>query len=135
LLGSVDFDEQETVIADFEAGVGTLTRLGEQRVDAVLVVVEATPKSIEVGRRALELAQQRKLQRVIIIANRIRHQGDVDTIRAAFPDTEVIAVPDDPAIREADRHGIAPIDHAPEAPAVRALVDLANQLLPAAANN
>ncbi len=120
----------ETVIADFEAGVGTLTRLGEQRVDTVLVVVEATPKSIEVGLRAIELAKERKLQRVVIIANRIRSEDDLEKIRAAFPGVEVVPVPDDPAIREADRRGVAPIDHAPDAPAVQALVSLAEQLAP-----
>ncbi len=41
------------VVADFEAGVGTLTRLSEQRVDTVVVVVEPTPKSVEVGQRAV----------------------------------------------------------------------------------
>ncbi len=132
LLGSAEFDPNDTVIADFEAGVGTLTRLGEQNVDTVVVVVEATPKSIEVGLRAASLANEKLLQRVVIVANRIRHEGDLETIRAAFPGLEVVAVPDDPAIREADRFGIAPIDHAPEAPAVRALVGLAEQLLPKA---
>lgn len=112
--------------------MGTLTRLEEQKVDTVVVVVEATPKSIEVGMRAAELAREKLLQRVVIVANRIRHDGDLQTIKAAFPDLEVVAVPDDPAIREADRHGIAPIDHAPDAPAVRALVGLAEQLAPRA---
>jgi CO dehydrogenase maturation factor len=130
LLGSAEFTEEDTVIADFEAGVGTLTRLGEQKVDTVLVVVEATPKSIEVGRRAAELAREKLLQRVIIVANRIRSEEDLATIRAAFPDVEVVAVPDDPAIREADRFGVAPIDHAPNAPAVQALVGLAGRLFP-----
>lgn len=132
MLGSAEFDPNDTVIADFEAGVGTLTRLEEQKVDTVLVVVEATPKSIEVGLRAAELAREKLLQRVVIIANRIRHEGDLETIRAAFPDVEVVPVPDDPMIREADRYGIAPIDHAPDAPAVQALVGLAEQLLPKA---
>ena len=126
----MEFTADETVIADFEAGVGTLTRLGEQRVDTVLVVVEATPKSIEVGLRAIELAKERKLQRVVIIANRIRGEEDLERIRAAFPGVEVVPVPDDPAIRDADRRGVAPIDHAPEAPAVQALVSLAEQLAP-----
>ena len=130
LLGSAEFNESDTVIADFEAGVGTLTRLEEQKVDTVVVVVEATPKSIEVGRRAAELAREKLLQRVIIVANRIRNDDDLATIRAEFPDVEVVAVPDDPAIREADRFGVAPIDHAPEAPAVRALVGLAGMLVP-----
>ena len=120
----------DVVVADFEAGVGTLTRLGEQRVDTVLVVVEATPKSIEVGLRAVELAKERKLNHVVIIANRVRGEDDIERIRAAFPGVEVVPVPDDPAIREADRRGIAPIDHAPDAPAVRALVSLAEQLAP-----
>ena len=132
MLGSAEFDEQDTVIADFEAGVGTLTRLEEQKVDTVLVVVEATPKSIEVGLRAAQLAQEKLLQRVVIIANRIRNEQDLETIRAAFPDVEVVPVPDDPKIREADRYGVAPIDPAPDAPAVRALVGLAEQLLPKA---
>ena len=126
----MEFTADETVIADFEAGVGTLTRLGEQRVDTVLVVVEATPKSIEVGLRAIELAKERKLQRVVIIANRLRGEEDLERIRAAFPGVEVVPVPDDPAIRDADRRGVAPIDHAPEAPAVQALVSLAEQLAP-----
>jgi CO dehydrogenase maturation factor len=132
LLGSAEFDPNDTVIADFEAGVGTLTRLEEQKVDTVVVVVEATPKSIEVGLRAAELAREKLLQRVVIVANRVRGEADIATIRAAFPDLEVVAVPDDPKIREADRHGVAPIDHAPDAPAVLALVGLAEQLAPKA---
>ena len=130
MLGSAEFNEDDTVIADFEAGVGTLTRLEEQKVDTVVVVVEATPKSIEVGKRAAELAREKLLQRVIIVANRIRDDDDLAAIRAEFPDVEVVPVPDDPAIREADRFGVAPIDHAPDAPAVRALVGLAGRLAP-----
>ena len=130
MLGSAEFNEEDTVIADFEAGVGTLTRLEEQKVDTVVVVVEATPKSIEVGRRAADLAREKLLQRVVIVANRIRSDDDLAMIRAAFPDVDVVPVPDDPAIREADRFGVAPIDHAPDAPAVQALVGLAQRLFP-----
>jgi CO dehydrogenase maturation factor len=135
LLGSAEFDPNDTVIADFEAGVGTLTRLEEQKVDTVVIVVEATPKSIEVGLRAVSLANEKLLQRVVVVANRVRHEADVETIRNAFsayPDVEIVAVPDDDKIREADRFGVAPIDHAPDAPAVRALVGLAEGLLPKA---
>ena len=130
MLGSAEFDPNDTVIADFEAGVGTLTRLEEQKVDTVLVVVEATPKSIEVGLRAAQLAREKLLQRVVIIANRIRNEHDLAIIQGAFPDMEVVPVPEDPAIREADRYGVAPVDHAPDAPAVRALIGVAEMLLP-----
>ena len=127
MLGSVDFDN-DVVVADFEAGVGTLTRLSEQRVDTVLVVVEPTPKSVEVGMRAVDLARERSVTRVIIVANRLRDDADLEIIRSAFPDCEVVGVPDDPKIVEADRKGVAPIDLAPDAPAVRALVGLAESL-------
>ena len=132
MLGSVDFGDV-TVIADLEAGIGTLTRLSEQRVDAVLVVVEPTPKSIEVGIRAADLAREKALGRVIVVASRIRNEGDLAVVAKAFPDHEVVPIPDDPAIVKADREGVAPLDTAPEAPAVRALVELAEGLLPRSA--
>ncbi len=118
----------DVVVADFEAGVGTLTRLSDQRVDTVLVVAEPTPKSLEVGARAVALARERDVGRVIVVANRLRDADDLATVVAAFPDCEVVAVPDDPKIVEADRKGVAPIDLAPDAPAVRALVSLAESL-------
>jgi CO dehydrogenase maturation factor len=123
----VEFTD-DVVVADFEAGVGTLTRLSEQRVDTVLVVVEPTPKSVEVGMRAVDLARERSVTRVIVVANRLRDDADLEIIRSAFPHCEVVAVPDDPKILEADRKGVAPIDLAPDAPAVRALVGLAETL-------
>jgi CO dehydrogenase maturation factor len=130
LLGSVDFDENEVVVADFEAGVGTLTRLGEEHVDAVVIVVEATPKSLEVGARAAALAAERTVGRVVVVANRIRHDEDLETVKAAFTGLEVFGVPHDPKIIEADRKGIAPIDLDPDAPAVAALIGLASTLYP-----
>jgi CO dehydrogenase maturation factor len=130
LLGSVDFDENEVVVADFEAGVGTLTRLGEEHVDTVVIVVEATPKSLEVGSRAAALAAERTVGRVVVVANRIRHDEDLETVKAAFPGLEVFGVPHDPKIVEADRKGIAPIDLDPDAPAVSALIRLTSSLFP-----
>ena len=129
MLGSVDFKEV-TVIADLEAGIGTLTRLGDQRVDAVLVVVEPTPKSIEVGTRAAELAREKSLGRVVVVASRVRDDADLATVQAAFPGYDIVPVPDDAAIVRAERQGEAPLDTAPDAPAVRALVALAESLLP-----
>ena len=132
MLGSVDFGKS-AVIADLEAGIGTLTRLAEERVDTVLVVVEPTPKSVEVGIRAAGLAREKSLGRVVVVASRIRNDDDLATVRNAFPDYEVVPIPDDPAIVQADRDGVAPLDTTPDSPAVRALVALAEGLVPAAA--
>lgn len=121
------------VIADFEAGIGTITRLGDQKVDVVLVVVEPTPKSLEVGTRAAALARDKSLGRVVVVASRVRDEADLDVVRAAFPGYEIAPVPDDPAIVQADRLGISPLDMAEAGPAVQALARLAEGLIPIAA--
>ncbi len=131
MLGTID-GSGRAVVADFEAGIGTLTRMGSGHVDAVFVVVEPTPKSLEVGSRAADLAREKSLGRVIVVANRVRGEEDLATVRATFPGHEVVVVPDDPAIVDADRAGVAPIDLTPDAPAVRALAGLAD-LLPLSA--
>ncbi len=129
MLGSVESTGHgQSVVADFEAGIGTLTRLQPGQVDALLVVVEPTAKSMEVGVRAADLARDRKVGRVVVVANRIRTDDDLATIRQAFGGYEVVGVPDDDVIVRADREGVAPLDLDPEAPAVAALVALATLL-------
>ena len=118
------------VIADFEAGLGTVLRL-DAAVDVVLVVVEPTAKSLEVGRRAAETVRAARRGRVVVTANRVRDEEDAARVRAAFPDLDPVLVPDDPAIVDAERRGLAPLDAAPDSPAVRALVALAQSLVPA----
>ena len=118
------------VIADFEAGLGTVMRL-DAPVDVVLVVVEPTAKSLEVGRRAAETARASGLGRVVVTANRVRDEDDAARVRAAFPGHDPVLVPDDPALVDAERRGLAPLDVAPDSPAVRALVALAQSLVPA----
>jgi CO dehydrogenase maturation factor len=129
LLGSGEFGDS-VVVADFEAGIGTITRLSDEKVDVVLVVVEPTPKSLEVGSRAADLAQEKKLGRVIIVASRIRNQDDLDVVEKTFPAYEIVPIPDDPSIVRADRQGVSPLDLAEPGPAVTALAALAERLAP-----
>jgi CO dehydrogenase maturation factor len=124
LLGSVAPTEA-VVIADLEAGIGTMTRLEVGVIDVACIVVQPTPKSIEVGRRAVDLAGGRDVGRIVIVANRVRHHDDLAMVREAFPGTEVVAVPDHPAFLDADRRGVAPVDAAPDSPGVVALEALA----------
>ena len=130
MLGSGEFGDA-VVIADFEAGIGTITRLGNEKVDVVLVVVEPTPKSLEVGSRAADLAREKMLGQVYVIASRVRSDADLEVVQKAFPENEVVAVPDDPSIVLADRRGISPLDLPEPGPAVSALAALAERLVPA----
>ncbi|MPY98677.1 MAG: P-loop NTPase [Actinophytocola sp.] len=127
LLRTVAFDEQ-TVIADFEAGTGTLTRLAEGAVDVVVLVVVPTAKSVEVARRAAELVAEKRLGRLVVLANQVRDDADRELVTTAFPDVDVVCVPHDERIAEADRYGLAPLDLAPDADGVRAIAALAGTL-------
>jgi len=118
------------IVADFEAGLGTVLRLQGRPVDVVVVVVEPTASSLEVGRRAAEVVREGELGRLVVTANRVRDDEDAVRVRAQLPGVEVLLVPDDPAIVLAERDGVAPLDAAPQSPGVRALVALGLNLLP-----
>lgn len=118
------------VVADLEAGTGPLTRMQPDGLDTAVVVVEPTPRSIQVGSRAARLADERGATRVLVVANRVRDDGDVAVVSAAIGIGEVVVVPEDDAIVRADRAGVSPLDATPDAPAVLALVELARLLSP-----
>jgi len=130
LLGQLDSAAEGAVIADFEAGLGTVIRMGDQPVDVVVLVTEPTVKSLEVARRAADLVRERRLGRLVVTANRVRDAEDEARVHAAFPGVDVVIVPDEPAIVAAERLGEAPLDAAPDSPGVRALVALALTLVP-----
>ena len=123
-------DEGRVVICDFEAGVGNLLRLQPGQTDVVLVVANPMAKSIDVARRALEIADG--LAEVVLVANRVRGPEDVTAIAEALGREPDLVVPEDDAIAEADRDGEAPIDVGPRAPGVAAIEALAERLAPTA---
>lgn len=127
MLG-LDIPEGTVVVADFEAGIGTLTRLGEAKVDAVFVVTDATVKSLEVASRAATLAEAHTTGPIVIVANRVLDDGDLTAIERTLQGRTVVLVPDDDAIPEADRADVAPLDASPGAPAVVALAGLVSLL-------
>lgn len=114
------------MIADLEAGVGSLTRMKHGHIDQLVVVVEPTVKSIEVAKRAIEIAAAAGTK-VIVVGNRVTGPEDIERLQQAFgPD--LVIVPEDPEISAADRDGRAPIDAAPGSPGVSVLVGLAASL-------
>lgn len=129
LLG-LDIPADTVVVADFEAGIGTLTRLGEVKVDAVIVVTDATVKSLEVATRAAVLAEEHTSGPIVIVANKVLGDADRAAVEGALGGRTFVVVPEDPAIPAADRADVAPLDAAPDAPALLALRGLVD-LLPA----
>jgi CO dehydrogenase maturation factor len=116
------------VIADLEAGIETLTRVAAGALDAVVIVVEPTVRSLDVAERALGLAATRATGQVHVVANRIEGSEDLAAVRARFPDLVLVVVPEDGQVTAADREGVALYDLAPGSPAATALVELAEEL-------
>ncbi len=120
--------EDRTVLGDLEAGVGVLTRMEAGSIDVVLVVTNSTVKALEVARRALETPVAREA-RVLVVANRVQSPEDVEIITATLGEEhELIEIPDDPVIAQADVEGMAPLDLDETSPGVRALIALGERL-------
>lgn len=123
-----DFEDENIVVADLEAGVGTLSRLPENGVDTLVVIAEPTAKSIEVAKVVVSLAEDRHAgTRVVKVANRTTGTDDVALIERSIGRVDVV-VPEDPSVTEADRVGSAPVDRDETSPAVRAIAELIEML-------
>lgn len=129
MLG-LDIPGETVVVADLEAGIGTLTRLGDTKVDAIVIVAEPTVKSLEVASRAAALATDLTSGPVVVVANRVVDADDRAAVERSLPDRAVLLVPDDEAVPAADRDDRAPLDASPDSPAMLALRSLAVMLLP-----
>lgn len=127
MLGSVESDDK-IIVADLEAGIGTLTRLPDCAVDTTVVVVEPTPRSIDVAQRAVAVATERNQGEIVIVANKVGGEEDRDRVSAAFGSHEIVFVPADPVVVRADREGVSPIDLDDASPAVLAIRGLAERL-------
>jgi CO dehydrogenase maturation factor len=126
LLGEIGGDGR-IVLGDLEAGVGVMSRMESGSLDLALVVANPTPKSIEVARRAAQAAVERGI-RVVVVANRVQTEEDLEAIRSVLGEHEIAVVPEDPAIAQADAEGVAPIDLDESSPGVRAMVDIAHRV-------
>ena len=126
-FGDLPADDR-IVIADLEAGLSDLIWAHPGPTDVVLVVTEGSAKSVEIARRAFRLAEEMGVTRVVAVANRSVSSADAERIAQELGAAEVAMVPEDAAIEHADVLGVAPIDTAPESPAMLAIAHLARQL-------
>ncbi len=132
-LADVERDCPGTVVVvDMEAGVEHLSRAGGtlRNADLLLVVVQGTGKALLTAARTTVLARQLGIAEVAYVANRVR-AGDQPRLEAFATEQGgvlIAALPEDAAIGGADRVGLSLVDHAPTAPSVAAIADLADAL-------
>ena len=108
------FRKDDVLILDMYAGVEHLGRATVDFVDAMLVVVEPTRRSLGTAAQIKKLANDIGLTRLWMIGNKVRNDDEAAFLQAETPELPVLGVlPADLAVQEADRLGVAVYDHVP----------------------
>lgn len=119
------------VVVDMEAGLEHLSRGTGRHVSRLVAVLEPYYRSMETARSVVALASELGVSDVVVVANKVRDEGDRTAIAdfcRAHSLRLVGDVPFDGALADVERRGGAPIDAAPDSPAVRAIAALAAPL-------
>lgn len=115
-LGSCGWD----VVADLEAGPTTPFERYHAFASDVMVVVGPAWRSAMTARRLLPMVSD---VNALVVANQYRDEAD------HVSPAPWARIPFDPAVREAERRGLSPLDACPDSPAMRAINQLVTHLL------
>jgi CO dehydrogenase maturation factor len=108
------FRKDDVLILDMYAGVEHLGRATVDFVDAMIVVVEPTRRSLGTAAQIKSLANDIGLTRLWLVANKVRNAEEETFVKTGTPGIPVLGMlPADLAVQEADRLGIAVYDHVP----------------------
>lgn len=131
LIESATDADADVTVLDTEASPEHLTRGTARYADVMLTVVEPYFKSLETGRRMAELARGLGLKRVLLVANKVRDESEMDAVRE-FADKHGLelagVVPFDDAMPGAERAEASPVDFAPDSEAVEAIAAIARSV-------
>lgn len=104
----------EVVLLDLYAGVEHLGRATADAVDAMLIVVEPTRRSLATAAQIKDLAEDLKLARLYLVGSKVESEEDRRLIESGTPGLPVLGhLPLDEAVRQADLQGRAAYDLSP----------------------
>jgi CO dehydrogenase maturation factor len=108
------FRKDEILLLDMYAGVEHLGRATVDFVDAMIVVVEPTRRSLGTAAQIKKLANDIGLTRLLLVGNKIRQEEETEFLERETPDIPILGfLPADLSVQEADRLGIPVYDHVP----------------------
>jgi CO dehydrogenase maturation factor len=108
------FRQDEVLLLDMYAGVEHLGRATVDFVDAMLVVVEPTRRSLGTAAQIKKLANDIGLTRLYLVGNKVRNPEEAEFLQTETPGLPVLGwLPADLAVQEADRLNIPVYDHVP----------------------
>src|SRR5512136_1353773 len=106
--------KEDVLIMDMYAGVESLGRATVDFVDAMLIVVEPTRRSLGTAVQIKKLANDIGLSRLWLVGNKVRSPEEAAFLEAETPGLPLLGyLPADLAVQDADRLGIAVYDHVP----------------------
>ncbi|MGB2911041.1 MAG: ArsA-related P-loop ATPase [Anaerolineales bacterium] len=106
------FRKDEVLMLDMYAGVEHLGRATVDFVDAMLIVVEPTRRSLGTASQIKKLAHDIGLNRLWLVGNKVRNDEEADFLKAETPELPILGMlPADLAVQEADRLGIPVYEH------------------------
>lgn len=106
------FRKDDILLLDMYAGVEHLGRATVDFVDAMLVVVEPTRRSLGTATQIKKLANDIGLQRLYLVGNKVRNDDEAKFLENETPGIPFIGyMPADLKVQEADRLGIPVYDH------------------------
>jgi CO dehydrogenase maturation factor len=106
------FRKDDILLLDMYAGVEHLGRATVDFVDAMLVVVEPTRRSLGTAAQIKKLANDIGLQRLYLVGNKVRNDDEAKFLESETPDLPLLGyLPADLKVQEADRLGIPVYDH------------------------
>lgn len=120
--------EKWTIIGDLPAGPRQVAYRWAPFADTFVVMVEPSWKSALAARRILSILRSQPGATVLPVASKVNDVADRRAVETLLGEPVVTAIPIDRAVAVAERAGIAPIDHAPSSPAMRAIAGLAGML-------
>jgi CO dehydrogenase maturation factor len=108
------FRKDEVLLLDMYAGVEHLGRATVDFVDALIIVVEPTRRSLGTALQIKKLANDLGLQRLYLVGNKVRDEAEANFLDEETPGLPVLGyLPADLKVQEADRLNIPVYDHVP----------------------
>jgi CO dehydrogenase maturation factor len=106
------FRKDDILLLDMYAGVEHLGRATVDFVDAMLVVVEPTRRSLGTAAQIKKLANDIGLQRLYLVGNKVRNDDEAKFLETETPDLPLLGyLPADLKVQEADRLGVPVYDY------------------------
>jgi CO dehydrogenase maturation factor len=127
LMRHLVFKRDEIIIMDMAAGVEHLGRGTAEKVDLMLIVVEAGARSVETALQVKQLGADLGIKRYAAIFNKVPDGADLTVLEGRLEDEGIRVLghlPFDMALMEADLNDKSVMDFRPDSAVERALVEI-----------